>query len=453
MKLSTSIPVLLALLAAPAVAQSPTKLKKELKKMEREAKKDVEKLFAAGKWAREKELAKDAKRIFQKVLKLDKEHEGANLALGNEKVDGVWMPEKQAKKLREKALEAEYGAKGYKKIEGIWVEPEKVDDARKGIFWHEGEKVTIEQKTAYQNGMVRHPRTGRFIKQEDLKKAEDGYFPVGDGKWGDLAEADTFHGELGRPWIIRSNYATLISTLPLEKLEELKRFADQGQETVMPLFRGRELPPALRPVILIAKTKAEYVQYGTSFGDGTDVVGAFLMRDDAEFRIGGQGVVRPAICNNDKDWGTRYLRHAAAIAYVNAVASEAGADLPLWFVHGCGTLTSRFENDRDAGWFGKQHVAKGGVGPIKSWFSNFDLSADLETKDIDFNLFQAGLMLAYGMRGGDQEATDALMNVTNALSGKGKGSAGKALTAFEKLLDSKKDKIVAYLNTLIAKAP
>ena len=31
----------------------------------------------------------------------------------------------------------------------------------------------------------------------------------------------------------------------LDKVEEIKRFADQGQETVMPLFRGRELPPSL----------------------------------------------------------------------------------------------------------------------------------------------------------------------------------------------------------------
>ncbi|MCK5942093.1 MAG: hypothetical protein KAI24_09005, partial [Planctomycetes bacterium] len=398
-------------------------------------------------------LEKDAKRVFQRVLKLDKDHEGAHLALGDEKVEGTWMPAKQAAKLREKALEAEYSAKGYKKIDDIWVEPDKVDDARKGIFYHEGEKVTRDQKVAYQNGKVRHPVTGQFIAAEDLQKAEGGYFPLADGKWGDKAEADKFHSELSHPWIVRSTYATLISTLPLDKIQELKLHADQGQETVMPLFGSRKLPPALRPVIIIAKSRNEFVQYGTGLGDGTDVVGAFLVRDDAEFRLVGQGVVRPAICNNDKDWGTRFLRHAAAIAYVNAAAAEAGADLPLWFVHGAGSLTSRFENDRDAGWFGKQHMAKGGVGNIKSWLDSFDLSPDIEQKDVDYNLFQAGLMLAYGMRGGDQEATDALMAVTDALSDKGKGSAGKALSKFEKLLDAKKPQIVEYLNKLIAKAP
>jgi hypothetical protein len=453
MKLIHAVPLVLALLAAPAIAQSKAKLKRELKTMERAAKKDPDQLFEAGKWGTDNGLEKEAKKIYERVLKFDKEHFGANTALGNEQVDGVWMDGKKAKKLREKMLEAEFTAKGYKKVDGVWVEPEKVADARAGIFWHEGERVTRDQLTEYQEGNVRHPVTGQFIKAEDLKKAEDGYFPIGGGKWGDKAEADSYHSVLQTPWEVRSNYATIITTLPLDKIEELKRYADQGHETVMPLFRGRELPPAQRPVLIIAKTRAEYVQLGSQLGDGSDVVGAFLIRDDAEFRIRGQGVVRPAICNNDKDWGTRYIRHAAAIAYVNAVAAEAGTDLPLWFVHGCGTLTSRFENDRDAGWFGKQHMAKGGVGPIKSWLSNYDLSSELDTKEIDYNLFQAGLMLAFGMRGGNQRATDALMAVTDALSGQGSGSPGKALTTFEKVLDSKKDDIVAYLQKLIAKAP
>lgn len=453
MKLATCIPVILSLLAAPAAAQSKSKLKKELKTMEKAAKKDPDQLFEAGKWGKENGLEKEAEKIFKRVLKFDKDHAGANQALGNEEVDGVWMPAKQAAKLRAKALEAEYSAKGYKKIDDIWVEPEKVKDARKGTFWHEGEKVTRDQKVAYQNGKVRHPVTGQFIKKEDLSKAENGYFPLEGGKWGDKAEADKFHSDLRTPWMVRTSYATLVTTLPIDKVEEIKRFADQGQETVMPLFRGRELPPSLRPVIVIAKTRAEYVELGTSLGDGTDIVGAFLIRDDAEMRLPDQGVVRPAVCNfESKDWGPLLLRHAAAIAYVNAVAAEAGADMPLWFVHGCGTLTSRFENDELAGGFGKQHLAKGGVGPIKSWLSNYDLSPDLSQKEVDYNLYQAGLMLAYGMRGGDQTTTDALMNVTNALSADGKGSASKALTGFEKLLDSKQESIIEYLNKLISKA-
>lgn len=453
MKLSTSLTVALALLATPLAAQSASQLKRELKGLEKQAKKDPDALFNAGKWALEVELRKDATRIFKKVLKLDKNHAGAHTALGNEKVDGKWIPAKEAKKLREAAQMAEYTKKGFKKIDDIWVPPDQIDDARKGIFHHDGKKVARFEKIAFQNGMVMHPTTGQFIKAENLEKAEKGYFPIGNGKWGDQKEADKFHSEFARPWFVRTTYATLASTMPFEKIDALKANADMGHEKVAPLFGGREITPDKRPLIIIAKTNAEYNDYGQSFGDGTDIVGAYLISDEAEFSFRQQGIIRPSVCNNHKTWGPYYLRHAAALGYVNAIAEEAGVDLPLWFVHGVGTFASRFSNDSDAGWFGKQHVAKGGVTSIKSFFKTFALSSDVEQRQIDHNLYQAGLLLSYATQGGNAEVTDAMVRVTETLSGKGKGSATKAITKLEGLLAKNQDGVVAHMNKLIARAP
>ena len=109
--------------------------------------------------------------------------------------------------------------------------------------------------------------------------------------------------------------------------------------------------------------------------------------------------------------------------------------------------------DSDAGWFGKQHVQKGGVRPIKAFFNGFTLDASLQSTEIAFNIFQAGLMLSYAAHGGDQTVTDAMIAVTDALSGKGKASASKSITALEKLLAKSQDKVVEHLNKLIAKAP
>ncbi|HEB51751.1 MAG TPA: hypothetical protein ENI87_00710 [bacterium] len=450
---SSRIPLVLALLAVPLAAQSTAQLKKELRKMERAAKKDPAALFEAGKWAKENGFTSDAKRILNKVLKLDPDHEGANLALGNEKFDGKWLPAKQARKLREQAEKAEYEAKGYKKVDGVWVPPDEVADAHNGVFHHDGEVVTRDEKLALMHGKVRHPETGLLIDAKDLQKAKDGYFPLGKGKWGDLAEADKFHSEMSRPWVIRTDHATIISTLPLAQIQNLKNYANQGHEKVAPLFGNREPSPAKRPVIIIAKTQSEYREYGQALGDGTDVAGAFLTRLDAEFHLGGQGVVRPAICDNEKNWGPRYVRHAAALAYVNAIAEDAGADLPLWFVHGIGSYTSRFENDSDAGWFGKQNLARGGVGNVKAFFNSFDLNGDMQSTEIAYELFRAGLMVSFATHGGDQACTDAMRAVTDALSGKSKKSATKAIEKLEKALAAAQDKIVEYLNKLIAKAP
>ena len=453
MKLSTLIPLAIAVLAAPIASQSASALKKQLKKMESSAKKDPEALFEAGKWAKDANLDKEAKRIFQKVLKVSKDHVGANTEVGNELVGDKWWPAKVAKKKRAKALQAEYSAKGYKKIDDIWVSPEDVSDARKGIFKHEGELVTRDEKEQLQAGKVRHPMTGQLIAKINLEKAKNGYFPLRSPDWGDQKEANKYHSELGRPWFIRTEQAQIISTLPIEKIEKLKMHVEQGLEKVAPLFGGRQVSPAKRPLVIISKTQAEFREYATQLGDGTDVAGAFLIREDAEFRIRGQEDVRPAICENHKDWGERYIRHAAAIAYVNAIAEEGGADLPLWFVHGVGSYTSRFENDSDAGWFGKQHVAKGGVSPIKSFISGFTLDGSMEPPKIAFNLYQAGLLLSYATQGGNREVTDAMVTVTDALSGKGKIGAAKAITQLEELLAEQQDAIVAHMKKLIAKAP
>lgn len=452
MKATTGITFALALLcAAPATAQSSSQLKKDLRAMEKAAKKDPDKLFEAAVWARGKQLDKDADRLLKKVLKEDPEHAGANEAMGNELVDGKWLPAEEAAKLRDKALEAEYADKGFTKVDGVWVKPENVEDAKKGIFHHEGELVSRHDKLELMSGKVRHPVTGMLIDKDKLEKANQGYFPIAGGKWVDRKEADKFHRELNRPWMFRTYNTTILSTLPLDQLEKLKNFADQGHEKAASVLGGRALPPTKRPLLMVASTNDEYTQLGNQFGDGTDAAGAFLMTDEAVMTVNGREV-RPAITVNDKDWGERYLRHAAGIAYINAVAELDGVDLPLWFVHGVGALTSRFQNDSDAGWFGKQHVQKGGVGNVKSFFNSFAIDSSIDPKQIGFNIYQAGLLLSYAMRGGDQEVTDAMVAVTDSLSGKG-GNPTKAIEELEKLLIKSEDGIKAHLQELLKKAP
>ncbi len=444
----------LVLGALPLLAQSPAQLKSELKTKEAAAKKDPDALFAVGQWAGEKALAADAKRIYQAVLKLSPEHAGANEALGNALVEGKWLPAKEAEALRKKAMAAEYAAKGFVEVNGVWVEKDKADDAKRGVFHHDGQVVTKDEIVALQAGKVRHPDTGELIDPKHLEKAQNKYYPVGsEGRWVDLKEADTYHSDTKRPWIVRTQRGTLISTLGLAKIEELTLQVDFGIEKVAPLLGSRVVSPALRPVVLVAATESEYRDYGTDLGDGTDAAGAFLMRDEARMNVPGVGEVRAAICYNHKDWGQRYVRHAAALAYAHGVAVEAGAELPLWLLHGLGAYTSRFQNDSDAGWFAKQHLQKGGVRNLKSFFQAFAISGDMESKDIDYNVFQAGLSLSFAAHGGEAKVTDALQAVTAALGGNAKGAASKAIAKLETELIVAEPKIVAYLQQLIAKAP
>ena len=454
MNTKTLLSLALLLLPTPLLAQqNAANLKKELRTKEAAAKKDPEALFETAKWAAAQALDADAKRLFEKVLKISPDHKGANEAMGNELVEGKWLPAKEAEKARLAAQAAEFAAKGLVEVDGIWVKPDEVEDAKRGVYHHEKELVTRQEKVAFLQGMVRHPETSLLIDAKFLEKAQSGYFPIGDdGRWVDLAEADKYHSELLRPWIVSYEYGHLVSSLPLKTLQELKVQADQGHERVAPLFGGRAPLPAKRPVVIIAKSQGDYQSYGKELGDGTDAGGSFLMRREARFKMPMQGDVRAGICYNEKDFGTRYVRHAAALAYANALAEEQGVQLPLWFLHGVGSLASRFDNDSDAGWFGKQQLARGGVGDLKAFFSSFAISADMEPQQISGNLFTAGLLLSFAMRTKDKNVLAAMTGVTDALAGKTK-DADKAIERLEKQLVGARDAVLAHLQELIAKAP
>ena len=444
-------------IAIPAIlvpAQTPAQLKQELSKKETAAKKDPDALFEVGKWAGEKGLAVEAKRIFTAVLKIKADHEGANLGVGNVLVEGKWLAAKEAAAAQKKALAAEYSAKGLVDVGGVWVEKEHVDDAKRGVFHHENGLVTREEKLALLEGKVRHPDTGELIDPKFLEKAQSHYYPIGsEGRWVDEKEADTYHSDPKRPWLIRSSHCTLLSTTTLQKLLPMKQMADLGFDRAGRLFNGVEPSPLHRPVIVIAATDNEYRELGTAVGDGTDAASAFLMSDQASMRVPYQGDVRTAICVWHKDWGPYNVRHAAALAYVHGLCADAGVEVPLWFLCGVASYASRFENDRDAGWFGKQHVQKGGVKNLKGFFAGFAINGEMESKDIDYNIYQAGLMFSFAAHGGDAAATDAMVAVTNALSDPKKGGVDKAITKLTNLLIASEEKVVAHLQKLVAKSP
>lgn len=452
MPLLLRVLVLLCLCPPTLWAQSPAQLKQELRTKETAAKKDPEALYEVGKWAAEKALANDAKRLYQAVLKIKPDHAGANEALGNQLVEGKWLPAKEAEALRKKARDAEFAAKGLVDVDGVWVDKEHVDDAKRGVFHHDGEQVTKAEKIALLAGKVRHPETGELIEGKFAEKAANKFFPVGtEGRWVDQKEADTYHSDIKRPWVVRTAYATIVSTLSLAKIQELKQFVDQGYERVAPVLGSATPLPVHRPVVVIAATRSEYTDLGNAFGDGTDACGSFLAEGPVD--LPGLGQVRPAICENEKDMGTRYIRHAAALAYTHAIATRAGVALPPWLLHGIASLTSRFHIETDAGWFGKQHLQRGGVGNVKAFFPSFAISGEMQPTEISHNLYQAGLLLSFAMNGGDKECTDQLQAVTALLSGTGKGNAEKAIAKLQTALIEAQPKIVAYLQQLIAKSP
>ena len=142
--------ILLALFVmAPLVpAQPRPQLKKQLRVMIAQAKKDTTLLFEAANFAKDHNFTAEYKRLIKKILKIDKEHVGANAAMGKVKHEGKWISQADYKKELAAKLEAEFKAAGKVKVNGIWVDKAQVADAKEGVFHHDDRLVAGQTDVA-----------------------------------------------------------------------------------------------------------------------------------------------------------------------------------------------------------------------------------------------------------------------------------------------------------------
>lgn len=449
----TSFPFLLLafatglLPAAGLVAQDKpdAALKKELRTKETAAKQDPEKLCDLAAWAVEKGLAADGKRLYEAVVKLRPDHARARAGLGHVQVDGRWLPKADAEAAQKQAVAAAMQAKGLVDVDGTWVKKEHVADAKRGVFHHEGERVSRDDYLQLQGGKVRHPTTGELIAVADLEQAKAGKFPLDGGQWGDEAAADAFHAK-GRPWVVRSSFATVVSHLPLAKVREMATQVDSAWVRVAPVFGTTEPLPVHRPVVLVAATEAEYATLGEQAGDEASSTSAFLALPNARLSLPGLAGERPGICDGTGALGVYSARHAAGLAIAHSIGRDLGLDLPPWLLHGVGSLTSRLHVPSDAGHYARQDLEAGGVTDPKAMCQSFSLAGDPAARR--HAQFQVGLMLDFALQGRDGAAKAAIDAFADACRRGDKAAAQKALAALEEALAAAQAQLVAFQQEL-----
>ena len=458
MKLS-SLPVLVvfaALLAPAAPGQTREENKQELAERETAAT-DPESLMELARWAGENELRTDYKRLLNKVIGLDPDHEEARQALGYVRHDGDWMLRAKRDLMVKKQREAAFEAQGLTKVQGVWVGEDEVADAEAGIFHHEGETVTREEKLALMEGKVRHPITGAFIAAEDLEKANQALYPTGDS-WVEWAEADEYHADPSRPWVWRTRNATVVTNLSIQHMEDVVFHVDEAIDAAKLFFQGTDPSPAFRPTILVCSTVPMYQDVGNAIGAETSVYGAFVAEQAPQFTTVTLGQP-PAVANfgEQQPWGTYYLRHAAGLAYAQTLGRSAGARLPGWLLSAVGSLVERHSSPDIAKFFAQQHLASGGIRGLESWgyesledwFGGFRISSELASDRIAHNIFQAGLLLDFAMRARDAEATAAAGSLVEALRDRDGEAVDEAVKAFRNTLGAKETELRAFLKQVI----
>ena len=80
---------------------------------------------------------------------------------------------------------------------------------------------------------------------------------------------------------------------------------------------------------------------------------------------------------------------------------------------------------------------------LESWFERFEISGNIETRILDFNIYQGGLVLDFAMSGTDDGTTKAMQDVT-AAAVEGKGLA-KAVQQLQKTLGKQEDAVRDHL--------
>ena len=75
----------------------------------------------------------------------------------------------------------------------------------------------------------------------------------------------------------------------------------------------------------------------------------------------------------------------------------------------------------------------------------------METTQIDYNIYQAGLLLQFAMQGGDGAVTDQLQAVSTALREGSSKDIGKAISGLQRMLGEREEALKAYLKDVIRK--
>ena len=171
------------------------------------AAKSADDFMALADWAKSKKFHKDVIRLTHaKALAADKNHEGANLALGRVKYKGEWMtPAERAERMQGDA-DAEKRAKGLVQYKGEWITPEDKARLERGLVKYKGQWMTQDQMKQ-EKGFVKHD--GKWVKKDDLAILQ----LIGPAK------KDTGLGDKLK--LVQTQHCAVLGDLPPEKLKQL----------------------------------------------------------------------------------------------------------------------------------------------------------------------------------------------------------------------------------------
>jgi len=479
MKLSLLLLCLPLFLAAPTQAQpttidaSPQQDDDKIAEYETKRKaagKDVEKLWDLYLWCDAYGMDKQGRSCLRAILKVDDAHEEAHKALGHLEFDGKWFTTQKKLDQYKKAEELRIAEEqGLVRFGDEWVPKEDLAYLERGMIRDDdGAWVSKEDYEKQKAGWSKQDTV--WVSPDEKENIDKGLWKCGE-EWKTLDDANAYHAEIGRWWIIPSEYFLLYTTLDrktaLEAVEIMER-------TYRDLNRALGKSPAAPVIVTMLRNQTQYGRFAAG-GDGnpqTEVRGlssvhyAFLadswFSSELEYLGCGAGYW-DVEDENGAAWGRHSARHAAALSLIESadpspkaiekgkksrLQSWRGDDywsekaFPEWFRFGLSSYADRYFIDqfverggnynwaRD--WSVQNLLAKGGVRPLPQLFTT-ELSVE-RLDDSAKLLNELGLILAFALDGKNPEVAAAYGAVKNAIREGDRKQMDKAFKDLEKAI-------------------
>jgi hypothetical protein len=472
------LPLLFAVPAPPATHRPD-----ELAERARTAGDDVAKLWEVALWCEAERRADEARDLLGRIVALEPDHPGAREKLRHHRYDGRWFETYRALAAYRRAEEAEQAQLGLERYGDGWAPAADVPFLRMG--WTRGDDgVWIDPVDAARSareaelaarGWQQQDLT--WIAPEEFDRWRAGLFQCGDA-WLDQAAADRWHAELGREWEIPGERFVVRATVDRESARWALWWADQ---TYPDLVRALGVEPRAKPRFVTLASLAQYnalasgdVQAARPAAEAagwSSVHYAFQADSYVDATPDGLDYVGAGVCYwavDDpalKPYGQHAVRHAAALAYLDAVdpswdalaAMIAGGPgtpvdpiafrdekrLPTWLWYGTASWCERYFRDAHAAdgqdpwwpraWALQNLRDRGGLGALEDVFA-----FEIDTNDPDgaaLRIAQAGLLVAFALDGGSAPVAAAHARVRELLaSGAGRDEVSAAAAALEREL-------------------
>lgn len=449
----------------------------------RAAAKDAGKLAALAAARSAKGDEEGAAAAWKAVLEVDPANEAAHKALRHHRYDGKWFEtyaalstyqREEARRMRDE--------KGLVRLGDAWV-PERDlpflrmgwQRAEDGAWLRPGDAERLAREAAFR-AEGREQQDIVWVHPDEFDEWRAGKWKCGDA-WLSTEEADAWHASLDRPWQVPGEHFLVTSTAPRETVLWAAWHADRTQADLVRIFG---LVPPARPEVVVLRTLDQYNTFAG--GDGvsrqpTEQTGHssihFAFFAESWFETAttppswrGAGVAYWDAADPElAPFGLHAVRHAAALAYVDAIdpswttvaATIAGehallpvADfwsekkIPAWLRLGAASYVERFFVDREVveggdplwarAWAIANLARQGGLEPLDRVFA-----CELDTADPATSarrIAQAGLVVAFVLDGPCGQVVDAHADWKEALADGGDlaqatGALVAAITANE----------------------